>query len=104
MRWYPASFDHPRTAFSFDLLDTYHKLTLQGKLNLFDFYHVIMQKSDNQGRSKTMVSNLLSLSFNIAQGSLNSIDITRSHAVLGSGAASKALNVAAAPIRHTPFP
>ena len=58
MRWYPASFNRPRTAASFDLLDTYHKLTLQGKLNLYDFYHSIMQKADNQGRLKTMVSDL----------------------------------------------
>jgi len=56
MRWYPASFNRPRSAFSFDLLKTYHKLTLQGKLNLYNFYLTIMQKSDNQGRSKTMVS------------------------------------------------
>lgn len=58
IRWYPASFNRPRTAFSFDLLDTYHKITLQGKLNLYDFYLAIMQKSDNQGRSKIMVSDL----------------------------------------------
>ena len=58
MSWYPASFSRPRTAFSFDLLDTYHKLTLQGKLNLYDFYLGIIQKSDNQGRSKPIVSNL----------------------------------------------
>ena len=56
MRWYPASFTCPRTVFSFDLLETYHKLTLQGKINLYDFYLAIMQKSDNQGRSKTTVS------------------------------------------------
>ena len=59
MRWYPASFGRPRTAFSFDLLETYHKLTLQGKINLYDFYLGIMQKSDNQGRSKPAVCNLL---------------------------------------------
>ena len=58
MYWYPASFDRPRTAFSFDLLETYHKVSLQGKLNLYDFYLSIMQKSDNQGRSKIIVSNL----------------------------------------------
>jgi len=56
MRWYPTSFDRPKTAFTFDLLDTYHKVTLQGKLNLYDFYHTIMQKSDNQGCSKPLVS------------------------------------------------
>jgi hypothetical protein len=104
MRWYPASFNRPRTAFSFDLLETYHKLTLQGKLNLFDFYLVTMQKSDNQGRSKTMVINLWLLPFNVAQEPFNSIDITRSHAALGSGEISKASNVAVVPIKHTLFP
>ena len=59
MRWYPASFSRPRTVFSFDLLETYHKLTLQGKINLYDFYLAIMQKSDNQGRSKMTVSGQL---------------------------------------------
>ena len=65
MRWYPASFSRPRTAFSFDLLETYHKLTLQGKINLYDFYLAIMQKSDNQGRSKATVSNQLQRILNI---------------------------------------
>ena len=55
MRWYPASFNRPQTAFTWDLLETYHKLTLQGKLNLYDFYFAIMHKSDNQGRSKPVV-------------------------------------------------
>jgi len=55
MRWYPASFNRPKTAFTFDVLETYHKVTLQGKLNLYDFYHAIMHKSDNQGRSKPLV-------------------------------------------------
>ena len=54
--WYPASLDRPRTAFTFDVLDTYHKITLQGKGNLYDFYTSIMQKSDNCGRKKVIVS------------------------------------------------
>ena len=41
--WYPASFQRPKTVFTFDVLDTYHKLTLQGKLNLYDFYSSILQ-------------------------------------------------------------
>ena len=53
--WYPASFDRPRTAFTFDLLDTYHKLTLQGKLSLYDFYSSILQRSDNCGQNKAKV-------------------------------------------------
>lgn len=54
--WYPASFERPKTVFTFDLLDTYHKLTLQGKLNLYDFYSSVMQKTDNCGRRKKVVS------------------------------------------------
>lgn len=53
--WYPASFERPRTAFTFDLLDTYHKLTLQGKLNLYDFYFGILHKTNNHGRAKKVV-------------------------------------------------
>lgn len=59
IRWYPASFNRPRTAFSFDVLETYHKVTLQGKLNLYDFYHAIMHKLDNQGRLKPIVRDTL---------------------------------------------
>lgn len=54
--WYPASFQRPKTAFTFDLLDTYHKVALQGKLNLYDFYSSILQKTDNCGRKKVIVS------------------------------------------------
>ena len=53
--WYPASVIRPRTVFTFDLLDTYHKISLQGKLNLYDFYSAIMQKTDNRGSSKPKV-------------------------------------------------
>jgi hypothetical protein len=54
--WYPASFQRPKTAFTFNVLDTYHKLALQGKLNLYDFYLTLTQKTDNCGRDKTTVS------------------------------------------------
>lgn len=64
--WYPASFHRPRTAFTFDMLDTYHKLTLQGKLNLYDFYHGILHKTDNCGRLKKIVSDLCSIYFLIS--------------------------------------
>lgn len=52
---YPASVLRPGTVFTFDLLDTYHKISLQGKLNLYDFYNAIMQKTDNYGGSKQTV-------------------------------------------------
>lgn len=56
VRWYPASFDRPKTAFTFDLLDAYHKLTLQGKLNVYDFYTAIIQRTYNCGGKKMFVS------------------------------------------------
>ena len=54
--WYPASFRRPKTAFTFDILDTYHKIALQGKLNLYNFYLSIMQKTDNCGRKRVVMS------------------------------------------------
>lgn len=45
--WFPASFDRPKTAFTFDLLNTFHLLNLQGKLSLYDFHEAIYNKSDN---------------------------------------------------------
>ncbi|KAF9777722.1 hypothetical protein BJ322DRAFT_1015452 [Thelephora terrestris] len=52
VRWFPASILQPKTVFTFDLLDTYHKISMQGKLNLYDFYTAIMQKTDNRGHTK----------------------------------------------------
>jgi len=54
--WYPASFERPKTAFTFNVLDTFHKIALQEKLNLYDFYSSILQKTDNCGREKVVVS------------------------------------------------
>jgi hypothetical protein len=53
--WYPASHQRPQTAFTFDFLDTYHKLSLQGKLNLYDFYTGILQKTNNRGGHRKIV-------------------------------------------------
>lgn len=54
-QWYPASILRPKTVFTFDLLDSYHKFSMQGKLNVFDFYTSIMQKTDNRGHEKVKV-------------------------------------------------
>ncbi|GBE78058.1 hypothetical protein SCP_0109400 [Sparassis crispa] len=50
--WYPATTECPRTAFTFDYLNTFHLLTLQGKLNLYDYYKAILRKTDNIGLQK----------------------------------------------------
>ena len=84
MRWYPASFNRPKTAFTFDLLETYHKVTLQGKLNLYDFYHAIMHKTDNQGRLKPLVSTPNDQNHFLLM-SVDSIAITKSPGVSVSG-------------------
>ncbi|KAF9470706.1 hypothetical protein BDN70DRAFT_939490 [Pholiota conissans] len=46
MGWFPATFDRPKTAFTFDLLRLFQKVTLQGKTTLYDFYHAIVQLTD----------------------------------------------------------
>jgi hypothetical protein len=45
----PASVDQPKSAFTFDVLDTFHLLTLQGKTLAYDFYYALDHKSDNTG-------------------------------------------------------
>jgi hypothetical protein len=53
--WMPASLERPRSAFTFDVLDTFHLLTLQGKISAFDFYYALEHKSDNTGQRKLKV-------------------------------------------------
>jgi hypothetical protein len=55
-RWFPATFNRPKTAFTFDCLDTFHLLTLQGKMPLYDFYHTVLHKTDNMELQKPVVS------------------------------------------------
>ena len=59
--WFPAMFDRPQMAFTFECLSFFHELTLQGKVNMYDFYHTIMRVSDNAGLSKTVVSCFLGI-------------------------------------------
>ena len=35
--WFPSTFIRPQTAFTFHSLDFYHELTLQSKVNAYDF-------------------------------------------------------------------
>lgn len=54
--WFPATFTRPNTVFTFDCLDTFHEHTLQGKGNLYDFYHLLLRKTDNANLSDSIVS------------------------------------------------
>ena len=42
--------------FTFDCLETFHKLTLQGKTNLYDYYHTLLRLSDNANLTTPVVS------------------------------------------------
>ena len=55
-KWFPATLSRPQTAFTFDCLETFHKLTLQGKTNLYDYYNTLLWHYDNAGISKPIVS------------------------------------------------
>ena len=83
--WYPATVRRPQTAFTFDLLDTYHKISLQGKLNLYDFYNAIMQKTDNHGSSKVVVGGPIPKSTLSDSFLPKSIATTRCRGVYGNG-------------------
>lgn len=55
-RWFPATTNRPQTVFTFECLETFHELTLQGKTTLYDFYHVLLRKTDNANVQPSIVS------------------------------------------------
>lgn len=54
-QWFPASIQRPRTAFTFDYLHTYHKLTLQSKVALYDYVIATSHKTNHTGLVKLPV-------------------------------------------------
>jgi len=54
--WFPATVTRPRTAFTYDTLDSFHLLTLQGKTSAYDFYYSLVHKFDNTGLLNVKVS------------------------------------------------
>ncbi|PPQ72949.1 hypothetical protein CVT25_004565 [Psilocybe cyanescens] len=52
--WFLATTKCSQTAFTFNCLDTFHELTLQGKTNLYDFYHVLLRRTDNANVSPSI--------------------------------------------------
>jgi len=61
-RWFPATLSRPQTVFTFDCLEQFHELTLQGKTNLYDYYHTLLRRADNANIHCSIVSRVL-LSF-----------------------------------------
>lgn len=49
VQWFPATTKDPHSAYTFDILNTFHILNLQEKLLLHDFYQSIHRKCDNVG-------------------------------------------------------
>lgn len=46
----------PRTAFTFEALELFHQLTLQGKTTAWDFYSALLYATDNTGLNPPSVS------------------------------------------------
>ncbi len=53
--WFPASYDRPQTVFTFDVLNAFQKLALQGKTTLYNFYHSLLNLNDNLHLGQTLV-------------------------------------------------
>lgn len=62
LRWYPATCTRPNTVFTFRVLDFFHELTLQGKLNLYDFHETLDRITSNSGTVASWVSRCQKLS------------------------------------------
>jgi hypothetical protein len=60
-KMYPSSEKRPSSAWTFNLLDTYLKISLQGKVSLYDFYNAILHRSHNAATSDQLVRQVLTL-------------------------------------------
>ncbi|KAJ3017904.1 hypothetical protein NUW54_g473 [Trametes sanguinea] len=49
--WFPATTTRPSTAFTFELLELFHHLTLQSKVNAYDFFLTLGRLTDHSGLS-----------------------------------------------------
>lgn len=55
MNWHPATQSQPATAFTTEVLDLFHALTVQGKLSAHDYYQGIMRLQDGTGTQSRVV-------------------------------------------------
>ena len=49
---WPATDAEPNTCFSFQMLENYHIMSLQGKISMYDYYHALERMTDNTGTLK----------------------------------------------------
>jgi hypothetical protein len=54
--WYPATHKEPRTCTTFVGLETFHIMTLQGKVTTYNYYSGLEKLTDNTGLVKVKVS------------------------------------------------
>ncbi|KAJ7479904.1 hypothetical protein FB451DRAFT_1395461 [Mycena latifolia] len=47
--WFLATDDRPRTCATLDVLNQFHQVTLQAKMNMYDYYGVLEKLTDNTG-------------------------------------------------------
>lgn len=55
-QWFPATAIRPRTVVTLRTLRLFHALTIQGKVNAYDFYNGLVRITDGAGLSKPKVS------------------------------------------------
>lgn len=53
---FPATYRRPQTAFTFEVLELFHELTLQSKVNAYDFFKTLGRVTDNTGQANHPVS------------------------------------------------
>jgi hypothetical protein len=78
--WLPATIERPSTAFTFDILNSFHLLTLQGKTSAFHFYWSVSHKTDNIGISGQKVCRyiyfiIIAIAADLILGPLRSIPL-----------------------------
>lgn len=63
---YPATLDDPSTCCTFRLMETFHLLTLQSKVTVYDFYVSLQKMTDRFALSKPFVSSRALLAAHVA--------------------------------------
>ena len=79
-QWFPATARRPRTVVTFRTLCLFHALTIQGKVNAYDFYHGLERITDGAGLFKPKVSVVVSQRFSVIKLAFRGL-ITSLHAL-----------------------
>ena len=58
-RLFPATIKYPKTAATFDCLETFEKLSYVSKISAFEFYHAASRLTDDTGTKTLKVSHAI---------------------------------------------